>query len=84
MGNKSSSEQERSEESATFIPVSEVGARIQNFTAKFNDDKLHSVCDYVLKDAPMEIIISFSYRDQGWGNCKVHEAFMIIRHSVKF
>jgi hypothetical protein len=76
MGNKNSGEHQISCHNATSsvyseVPAFEVGANIQSFTAKFNDDKLHSICDYVLKESPAEIIISFSYWDQGWGNRKV-------------
>ena len=73
MGNKNSDEQQILHQNARSfeVPGSEIGASIQSFTAKFNDDKLHTICDYVLKDSPSAIIISFSYRDQGWGNCKV-------------
>ena len=48
MGNKNCCEEisRTSLENSTFIPVSEeVGATIQNFTGKFNDDKLHSICN---------------------------------------
>ena len=78
MGNKNSGEHQISYNNVTSsiyseaeVPTFEVGANIQSFTAKFNDDRLHSICDYVLKESPAEIIISFSYWDQGWGNRKV-------------